>query len=748
VFGTNKPKAAPAQVLPKWAEARRFIAALRGDGKADMRFRAVPDSQAAKTAFAMKTKAKDYIRLNYVGTLGECRADLEIRQGEEHGVFYGINPTDGGGHKKGNITAVTVLPIDLDGAPLPKRWAGGLVPHIIIETSPGRFQALYLIEPTTDFPLAKNTVQRLAKKYSADPSVCDSARVLRLPGTLHLKNPAKPFVVRIVSMREFDAPYRLEDFDAHLPKQPLPEEREPGEGIGELSPARAAKLFDALDVGKFDNNKDWEEIAMAVHAASDNDPDVKHEFLEWCKSDGDYADDESMEYRWDSFNVDGGRGVGTLRHIVRREQHREDVSPELFAEIFNQPVEFEDDLTEDDAAPADDDDSGDDLDFNTPAAPKPKPKKKKSIEYQTAGRLSYVGADQVKMEKINWLWHDRFACGKVNFLVGRPDKGKSQLLAYLTAKVSTGDEWYNGGNAPKGTVLVLSAEDSPADTIVPRLRAAGADVSKVQFIKPTVKTIDKKGERSFDLSEDIKQLDYMLKLFPDTQLITIDPISSYLGKGGPKGTNSHANTEVRAVLLPLKEWAEATGVCVVFVSHFNKGGNHTSALNMVTDSQAFTAVARMGWFVADDPENEGRLMLVNGKKNVGKATDGLCYRIKSMDVKSHGVTVNAPFIAFDGTTPHTAESVLMVRNDKKPGAMQLAETFLTEFLALRGKSKAEDVKKEAELYGHNWKTVQAVRAKCGVISKQEVFRGPHMWRLRSAIDDFDDLTDDAEMEFG
>jgi hypothetical protein len=38
---------------------------------------------------------------------------------------------------------------------------------------------------------------RLAAHYGTDPKVCNESRVMRLAGTLHLKNPSQPLLVRI-----------------------------------------------------------------------------------------------------------------------------------------------------------------------------------------------------------------------------------------------------------------------------------------------------------------------------------------------------------------------------------------------------------------------------------------------------------------------------------------------------------------------------------------------------------------------
>jgi hypothetical protein len=80
-------------------------------------------------------------------------------------------------------------------------------------------------------------------------------------------------------------------------------------------------------------------------------------------------------------------------------------------------------------------------------------------------------------ERIEWLWPGRIAVGKLTLFGGKPGVGKSQLTSCLAATVSKGAEWPCGeGRSPQGAVVMLSAEDGIADTIVPRLIAAGADL--------------------------------------------------------------------------------------------------------------------------------------------------------------------------------------------------------------------------------------------------------------------------------
>jgi hypothetical protein len=84
------------------------------------------------------------------------------------------------------------------------------------------------------------------------------------------------------------------------------------------------------------------------------------------------------------------------------------------------------------------------------------------------GQLEITDAVDVTIDTYEWLWPNRFALGKLGLIVGLPDEGKGQVLCYLAAQVSKGGIWPCGeGLAPKGNVLMLSAEDAPNDTVVP-----------------------------------------------------------------------------------------------------------------------------------------------------------------------------------------------------------------------------------------------------------------------------------------
>ena len=87
----------------------------------------------------------------------------------------------------------------------------------------------------------------------------------------------------------------------------------------------------------------------------------------------------------------------------------------------------------------------------------------------------------VEPELVTWLWPGRVPLGRLTILDGDPGLGKSALTLDIAARVTRGDVMPDGARGmttPRGVVL-LGCEDGLADTVRPRLDAAGADVERV-----------------------------------------------------------------------------------------------------------------------------------------------------------------------------------------------------------------------------------------------------------------------------
>jgi putative DNA primase/helicase len=73
------------------------------------------------------------------------------------------------------------------------------------------------------------------------------------------------------------------------------------------------------------------------------------------------------------------------------------------------------------------------------------------------------------------------ALGKVHLLAGSPGAGKTTIAVSLAAAITARGQWPYGGAVEAGNVLIWSAEDGIADTLMPRFLAAGGVKERVHF---------------------------------------------------------------------------------------------------------------------------------------------------------------------------------------------------------------------------------------------------------------------------
>lgn len=352
-------------------------------------------------------------------------------------------------------------------------------------------------------------------------------------------------------------------------------------------------------------------------------------------------------------------------------------------------------------------------------------------------RALYVRrASEINPQPIEWMWPNRIAIGKLTLIVGEPGLGKSQLTAFLTAIETTGGRWpCNEGIASLGSVVIFSAEDDAADTIVPRLMAVGADLERIRIVEavPT----EKGGRRMFNLQSDLARLEHELDVTLDARLVVFDPLTAYFGS-----VDTHRNSDVRGVLGLLAEMAARRRVAVVAVSHWNKSGAG-SALNRVTGSGAFVAAVRAGYMVAKDPEDDDRRLFVSMKNNLAKVGSGLAFRIEQRMVGPNANILASGIVWDDERVTQTADEILAAGNGTEP--TQTAKKDCIEFLRsilATGPMTVADIEAEAVAAGLHQegrplkdnKPMRAARDALGIEPKREGFgRGArYSWAFRAA----------------
>ena len=271
-----------------------------------------------------------------------------------------------------------------------------------------------------------------------------------------------------------------------------------------------------------------------------------------------------------------------------------------------------------------------------------------------------------------------------------------------------------------GSVIFLSAEDDAADTIRPRLDAAGAEVSRVHILEAVrVQLTDGSlTEKPFNLETDSAVLEGALREHPDVRLIVIDPISAYLG-----GVDSHSNAEVRGILAPLAALAARFGVAVLCVTHLRKSAG--AAIYRAISSIAFAAAARAVWAVASDPEDGDRRLLLGVKQNLSANAGGLAFRIETQN--------NVPRLAWEPGAVALDANEVLGNADMQQDQSERREVkeWLKDLLA-DGPVAVKKIQAEAKAAGWSWMTVRRAKEALPVVASKSGYQRKWEWRLEDA----------------
>ena len=489
--------------------------------------------------------------------------------------------------------------------------------------------------------------------------------------------------------------------------RPLHDFKSSGGGIH--SPAEVAAMLEPLDPADFSEHAKWFSLMCACHHASGGD--AREEFVAWSWKDPEYDGDDTVGQRWDTLHAEkpGAVTVQTLYKALHDAGKGAAIpKPEITLEEFEI------------------------------ADPK----------YKTGG-FGYDYFDSIKDKALEWLWKDRLLVGKLNLICGYAEKGKSQLTLSIAAAVTTGGEWPNAeGKAPKGAVIILSAEDDEEDTIKPRLKAAGADVSQCARVRSVLRLKEKGTEviklRLLNLYDDLDRLTITLENMRrdgrTVRLIIFDPINAYFGTKDNK-TDSFKTSDMRAILTPLKEWAAKQRVAVLGITHFNKDSKGKNLLHRIVDSQAITAATRTVWACLESEETK-QLIFARGKNNLGpQNTPTLAYAIvpATVELDDFEGPVNVSRVEWLGPVNMSAEQAMHggTPGRKDADIVNDAGAFLEDYLA-GGPKLAADVFKDGGKNGHTPYALRQAKSRLGVKAEKRGMADGWSWVLPKVADDFED----------
>ncbi len=354
----------------------------------------------------------------------------------------------------------------------------------------------------------------------------------------------------------------------------------------------------------------------------------------------------------------------------------------------------------------------------------------------------FTMANEIQWKPLEWLWENRIPSGKVSLLVGKAGKNKSTLAIYMVAQVTSGRPWADipGIEVQKGNAIILTSEDNWEDTVIPRLKAAEADLTRV--IRPdgfrwTVEgSPEKKKEEFFsNLTIYFEQFKQLVEAVGGVRLIVIDPISAYM-----MGKNENKNAEVREFMLPLQIMAEELDIAIVGINHVNKNTEQAPELRIL-GSVGMPNAARAVWLVDDDPQDSTRRVMVATKKNLGPNSTGLRFTVESVQLRTDkGEIVSAPRLLFEREPIFLTSDDLLDSNRRsrkstgRPRKRDDAGEWLRMILG-RGPMDSRDIFREGKEEGYSQRTLEGVKADLGILTvppqrnEYGQFIGPFQWAL-------------------
>lgn len=328
---------------------------------------------------------------------------------------------------------------------------------------------------------------------------------------------------------------------------------------------------------------------------------------------------------------------------------------------------------------------------------------------QGMAKPTFLDGGTIGATTVTWLWHPRLPANQISLLGSPGGGGKGLNACNYAACVTTGRAWPCGSDlAPLGNVLWCETEDPLPEVVVPRMIAAGADRSRIQFATPEAFAAAQEGLRAYILERLVR-------------LIVLSPLVSFL-----KGlVDINGELGVRDVLQRLQAIIAGTGCAVLGLAHTNKKAD-LAAIERLLGSVAFTNFVRSVLLVGRDRQEPDWFRLVHAKHNLSTKAPDLLYRPKHV-----GEDPRDQFVKLEWRVPdHDVDPDSLFDRAKVNGGggRQSARDWLISYLEENGRSLASEVMNAAVKAGYSRDTVrQAQFRESRIQNEKEGFPATVFW---------------------
>lgn len=449
----------------------------------------------------------------------------------------------------------------------------GLKPTILIESSPGRFVGLWVIDKT----MSEDFNRALSYLLEADRGGWDVTQVLRYPGTRNLKYPTAPMVRVIWS----DGPHhRMKKLKKIVP---------------------ALEVEDTPEGALLDFDEVWNEYERAMprwlrknlqqkNLIGKQDRSTTLWKMECEMLEVGMTQDEAFTLLWNSvFNKFKERrnGEQLLRNdLAKAAGQAFKAKPKGKLKLKRKSDEERRQLEEDDSK----------------------------------GFFEGKPLSEVKMEDIDWLWYPILARKEVTIVEGDPGFGKSYFMQMVAAHVATGEKlpnYYHGKPRAHGPVAYFDLENTDSTVTLPRLVDSGFKRKSLNqlHVRNAAWTIDDEDviEELYEWLETVKP-----------SLIVFDTLNGFIGRA-----DTHKASEAAQAMSFFKQLAADFNCSVVVIRHLVKGSTNVSQAGQ--GSAAMLGTARVGVIVGCDPEDTEVRVLKVHKNNIGPEGPALEFHITAND---------------------------------------------------------------------------------------------------------------------